>query len=289
MMRVVRNAVLAMMVLAATAAAHAQASALPSAAPNVSGDADVHGRQVLDQMVKALGGDAWRGRRNWKSTGNFGIFYKGKPNDVALKFEELHETDPNATRLVVITHFGGGIGELLGVPIGKDHRDIVELLTGGNGYEITYRGKLELPKDVVTEQLRQRAHSLDTVMGWLKEPGTGVFYDGTATVARRPAERVSITNAANDTVTLEIDASTHLPVSREFRYRDAVFKDIDVDREEYDNFQTRDGVVTPFTVTHYRNGDMVGQRFIADIHYNVALDAALFNPDVPLSGKPPKR
>ena len=58
-------------------------------------------------------------------------------------------------------------------------------------------------------------------MGWLKEPGTGVFYEGTSTVARRLAERVSITNAANDTVTLELDENTHLPVSREFRYRDA--------------------------------------------------------------------
>jgi hypothetical protein len=266
-----------------------QASAIPSAAPAVSADAETHGRQVLEQMVSALGGEAWRGRRNWRSTGNFGIFYKGQPNDAALKFEELHRIDPNATRLVVITHFGGGIGDLLGIPIGKDHRDIVELLAGENGYEITYRGKQELPKDIVTEQLRQRAHTLDAVMGWLKEPGTGVFYEGTATVARRPAERVSITTAANDTVTLEIDASTHLPVSREFRYRDAVFKDLDVDREEYDNYQLRDGVMTPFTVTRYRNGDMVGQRFIADIHYNVALDPALFNPEIPLSGKPPKR
>ena len=46
------------------------------------------------------------------------------------------------------------------------------------------------------------------------------------------------------------------------------FKDYDVDREEYDNYQVRDGVMTPFTVTRYKNGDMVGQRFIVDIRYN---------------------
>jgi hypothetical protein len=286
-MRVWRGAVLAMTMV--TGAAFGQASAIPSAQPEVSGDADAHGRQLLDQMVTALGGDAWRGRRNWKSDGNFGIFYKGQPNDVALKFEEFHQADPNATRFVVITHIGSNVGALLGIPVGKDHRDIVQLLTGGTAYEITYRGKNELPKDIVAEQLRQRAHSLDTVIGWLKEPGTGVFYEGPSMVARRPADRISITNAANDRVTLELDASTHLPVSREFRYRDPKFDDFDVDREEYDNYQTREGVLTPFTVTRYRNGDMVGQKFINDIHYNVALDASLFNPDVPLSGKPPKR
>jgi hypothetical protein len=267
----------------------AQASAIQSAAPVVSADADAHGRQILAQMVDALGGPAWRERRNWKSTGNFGNFYKGQPNDVALKFEEFHQTAPFATRFVVITHMGSNVGALLGLPVGKDHSDVVELLTPDDAYEVTYRGKKELPKDIVTEQLRQRAHSLDSVMGWLKQPGTGVFYEGMVSVARRPAERVSISNATNDTVTFEIDASTHLPVSREFRYRDAMFKDIDVDREEYDNYQLRDGVMTPFTVTRYKNGDMIGQRFIADIHYNLAIEPALFNPDVPLSGKPPKR
>jgi hypothetical protein len=292
-MKVWRNAVMAAMVFAvlpgAVVSAWAQASAIPSAQPNVSADADVHGRQVLDQMVTALGGDAWRGRHNWKSTGNFGIFYKGKPDEVALKFEELHQTEPFATRFTVITHMGSNIGELLGIPVGKDHRDVVELMTGGTSYEITYKGKRELPKDIVTEQLRQRDHSLDAVLGWLKQPGTGVFYEGTVSVARRLAERVSVSNAANDTVTFEIDVNTHLPVSREFRYRDAMFKDFDLDREEYDNYQLRDGVMTPFTVTRYKNGDMVAQRFIADIRYNQALDPKLFDADVPLSGKPPKR
>jgi hypothetical protein len=287
-MRVWRSAVLSAVLVGTGVSALGQASAIPSAAPAVSADTDTHGRQLLDQMVTALGGEAWRGRHNWKSDGNFGIFYKGKPNDVALKFEEFHQIEPNATRFVVITRMQRNLLALLGVPVGKDDRGIVELQTGGTTYEITYRGKEELSKDIVTEQLRQRAHTLDAVMGWLKEPGTGVFYEGTATVARRPAERVSITNAANDTVTFEIDASTHLPVSREFQYRDAVFKDIDIDREEYDNYQLRDGVMTPFTVTRYRNGDMVGQRFLVDIHYNVALDPNLFNPEVPLSGKPPK-
>jgi hypothetical protein len=288
-MRVWREAVLAAVLMATGVSALGQASAIPSAAPTASADTDTHGRRLLEQMVTALGGEAWRGRRNWKSDGNFGIFYKGKPNDVALKFEEFHQIEPNATRFVVITRMQRNLAALLGIPVGKDDRGIVELQTGDTTYEITYRGKDELPKNITTEQLRQRMHTLDAVMGWLKEPGTGVFYEGSATVARRPAERVSVTNAANDTVTFEIDASTHLPVSREFSYRDAVFKDIDVDREEYDNYQLRDGVMTPFTVTRYRNGDMIGQRFLVDIHYNVGLDPNLFNPDVPLSGKPPKK
>lgn len=288
-MRVWQGMVLSAVLAGAAANAVAQASAIQSAEPNVGANTDAHGRELLEKMVQAMGGDAWRGRRNWKSTGNFGIFYKGKPNDAALKFEELHQVEPYATRFLVITHMGSGLTALLGIPVGTDHKDIVQLLTSDNAYEITYRGKSELPKNIVTEQLRQRAHSLDAVLGWLKEPGTLISYEGSAIVARRLAERVSITNDKNDSVTIEVDANTHLPVSREFQYRDAEFKDLDLDREEYDNYQMRDGVMTPFTVTRYKNGDMVAQRFLADIRYNVAIDPALFNPDVPLSGKPPKK
>ncbi len=273
--------------------ARAQASAIPSASPDTGKNTAAYGQKVLDQMVQALGGDAWRNRRNWKANGNFGIFYKSKPNDVSPKFEEFHLLQPNVTRFVVVTHYGSGLADLLGAPIGvsagRDHPDIVQLHTPDDSYEITYKGKVELPKEMVSEQQRQRAHSLDVVMSWLKRPDTVVVYEGMGTVARRPAERVSIITADNDTVTLELDASTHLPVSREFRYRNTTYKDFDIDREEYDNYQLRDGVMTPFTITRYKNDDMVAQRFIVDMHYNVDLPPALFNPDIPLSGKPPKK
>ena len=216
-------------------------------------------------------------------------FYKGKPEDAALKFEEVHRVEPFGTRFVVVTHMGSIVGAMLGIPMGKDKRDIVQLQTPDGAFEITYRGKHDLPKDVVAELKRQRLHTIDAVMGWLKQPGTAVFYEGTATVARRPADRVTITNAANEAVTLELDGSTHLPVSREFRYRDAQFGDFDVDREEYDNYQMREGVMTPFTVTRYKNGDTVEQRFLEDLHYNVELAPALFDPEVPLTGKPSKK
>ena len=53
-MRVVRNAVLAMMVLTTAATAYAQASEVPSAnaGPSVSGDN--RGHKLLDLMVQAL-------------------------------------------------------------------------------------------------------------------------------------------------------------------------------------------------------------------------------------------
>ena len=132
-------------------------------------------------------------------------------------------------------------------------------------YEITYKGNRGFPRTLS----RSNAAAARAFSGFGHglagiSRGTGdVLRRHEFRVARRPAERVSVSTAANDTVTFEIDASTHLPVSREFRYRDAMFKDIDVDREEYDNYQLRDGVMTPFTVTRYKSGDMVGQQVLS--------------------------
>jgi hypothetical protein len=266
----------------------AQASAIPSA-QSAPVDEMQHGRQLLAEMVTALGGDAWLHRQNYDEVGNFGHFFHGVPNDIALKFEEFHEYDPAVTRQIVITHSANPILQLLGAPIGKDHRDVVEVFTGGQGYEITFKGKQPLPVDIVADFERNRTHTVDAVVDkWLEEPGVTVLYEGTEMVSRRPADKVTVLNARSDAITLLLDQTTHLPLVREYRYRDTQFGDFDTDREEYGNYQRRQGIMTAFDVSRSKNGELVSQRFLLSIRYNAPLDAKLFDPDAPLATKQPK-
>jgi len=80
-------------------------------------------------------------------------------------------------------------------------------------------------------------------------------------------------------VTIELDAATHLPVRRTFKWRNEQFKDLDEDSETYDDYHTVQGLPTAYNVTRYRNGDMVNQRFLTKVIYNQTLPADLFNPD----------
>jgi hypothetical protein len=41
------------------------------------GDEAGHGRQLLDEMVRALGGEAWVNRQTWIVEGRVARFYKG--------------------------------------------------------------------------------------------------------------------------------------------------------------------------------------------------------------------
>ncbi len=257
--------------------ARAQASDLQSAnaGTTVTGD---KGRKLLALMVQALGGDAWINRRDWVIEGHGASFYKGAPNPYVSTWEEFHREAPFGDRIELISK--------IGVFIPTTKRDVVQVWTPDNGYEVTYRGKKELPKDIVEDFQRRRAHSVEAVVTqWLKEPGVEVVYGGTTTVDRQLADKVTVLSAKNDAVTLELDQTTHLPLSRTFEFRNETYKDHDVDVETYGNYHTMDGLMTALTITRYRNGDMVNQRFYTKVTSNKSLAPVLFDPDKALVKK----
>lgn len=263
--------------------AWAQASALPSAAPASStADADQHGRQLLDQMVTALGGPAWLRRQTASTLGRSAAFFRSQPTGATVNFAEYFQFPAQGRPASERVEFISPKGMIM--PGTK--RDVVQVWTADSGYELTYKGKSALPKDQVTDYLRRRAHSVEAIVTiWLGAPGVQVLYEGPVISGRRAADQVTILSGNNDAVTLELDSSTHLPLARIFRWRNDQFKDFDSDREEYDEYQVYDGIETPLTITRYRNGDLVNQRFFSKITYNVTLPPGTFDPDAPLKQK----
>ena len=258
--------------------AHAQASAIPSAQSAPEAQGENRGRRLLEQMVDALGGDAWLNRTDWISYGKGATFYKSQPNPYVSEFEEYTRAQPFGVRVIIVSK--------LGVFIPTTKRDVAVIWTPDDGYEVTFRGKKELPKDEVEDYQRRRRHTLDVVVkDWLKQPGVMVTYEGTGLVGRRLADKVSVLTASNDEVTIALDESNHRPLSRTFQWRDATYKDYDTDEEQYDNYQPVQGIMTPLTITRLHNGDTVSQRYLTKVVYNIKLSSDLFDPDRPLEKK----
>ena len=164
--------------------------------------------------------------------------------------------------------------------------DVVQIWKDGHGYEITYKGATDLPKDQVEEFYRRRAHSIEEVVrSWINAPGVMIVAEGTSLVERHLADKVTVLSANNDAVTLELDVTTHLPVRRTFQWRNPQFKDFDEYVEEYDDYHTIQGLPTAMTVTSYKNGDMVGQRYLTKVAYNGPADPSLFDPAIALKKK----
>ena len=112
-----------------------------------------------------------------------------------------------------------------------------------------------------------------------------IVAEGTSMVGRRLADKVTVLTANNDAVTLELDVNSHLPMRRTFQWRNPQFKDFDEYVEEYDDYQTIQNLPTAITVTSYKNGDMVGQRYLTKVTYNVPADPSLFDPAAVLKKK----
>src|SRR5580704_15752667 len=276
--------VIAFTTLTAAPSLHAQARDIPSAAPQkVAGETtDQRGRKLLDQMLEALGGEAWLHRRNVRELGHLARFFRGAPTGLVIDFTTTRQfadgDRPDAQRIGFITDKS--------IIFPGKKIDIVQIWSNNTGHEVTYKGNATLPKDQVEDYYRRQDHSIESIFRvWLKAPGVMVVDGGSTMVERRLTERVTILSDNNDAVTVDIDAETHLPRRRTFETRNPKFKDIDEDAEEYDDYHTIQGLPTPFTLTRYHNGDMASQTFFSKVEYDVDLTPDTFNPDVLLQKK----
>jgi len=275
-------ALLVVFVVMATSSAQAQASAMPSAQSGADLSPVEHGRKLLDQMVAALGGDAWLNRTVWVEYGQTAHFYKGQPDPFVVGFEDYRRASHYAERVVPVVHVS--TLAILGLP-GRDHRDTATVWNVQGGWELTFKGKIEVPRDEEKEYQLVRSHSLETVVkDWLKRPDVTITYDGTTMVGRKLGETVTV-SVDGDSVALALDESNHLPLSLTFKYRNETYKDFDTETVEYDNYQPNTGILTPMAVTRFKNGDMVSQRFLTKVEYKTTLPADLFDPDAPLKQK----
>lgn len=160
------------------------------------------------------------------------------------------------------------------------HRDVVQFYVGRVGWEVTYRGKKPLPQDQVDDFLRRRDHSIETaVKVWLNDPRTILVYEGQRLAERHLADQVTLISAENESVTIQMDTQTHLPLRRTFEWRDPLYKDKNLDAEEYDDYHTFDGFPTAFTITRFKNDDMTAQRFLVHASYNQPLADDFFSAD----------
>ena len=262
--------------LARAQSAQEMQSARPKGIPGET--QEMQGQRLMAEMLKALGGDAWLNRGTVYTEGSVAAFFRGQPTGSVVRFVDYKKLAaggaPELDRMEYLT--------IRGMIMPGMKKDVAHVWTADNGYELTYKGRTELPKPQVEDYLRRRAHTIDEVVKVLaKSPGAIVIGEGTGMRDRIPIDKVTVLTASNDSVTLELSQETHLPVERSFEWRNEQFKDHDEDEEVYGDWRMIQGVATPMNMTRYKDGDMVSQTFYTKIEYGTPMDAGLFDPDKP--------
>ena len=259
----------------------ALAQGVPSANFAPAGDAprvrayasSTKARELIDQMIAALGGQAWLTYRTLSQQGRSYTFYHGKPTSGGTLFWRFYEYPDKERRELT------------------KQRDVVYIYNGGKGYERTYKGTAADEEKAVQEIARRNRHSLEAVVReWLNDPNTMLFYDGQAVADQQLVDVVTLLNKENDQVSIGIDVHTHLPINRRYSWRDPDKYKVE-DETIYANYRKVQGIQTPFTVTTTRDGEMTGQLFLSRAEYNAAFapgffDAAVtYNPETYRPGK----
>jgi len=217
---------------------------------------------VVEQAIQALGGPAYLNIRDREQQGRGYSFHHGRPTSNGILFWSFSEF-PDKER----------------VELTKD-RDVAELYVGNKGYEITYKGAHPMEEKDLVDYLRRRQYSLDTILRtWVKDPGVIFLYEGNALAAEHSTLEVTLINSKNESVTLYFDADTHLPIKKTFEWRDPVDRQKNLEEEVYGNYRQVSGVMAPYNVTRYFNGDMAGARYMFSVTINQGLDQAMFDPN----------
>ena len=216
-------------------------------------------RALLDQMIQALGGAAYMNLQDMSQDGRTYSFYHGNPTGAGAVYWRFWKW-PDKDRIEL-----------------TKQRDWVIITNGDSGYEVTYKGAAPQDKDQLQDYLRRRQYSLEWVLRkWLKEPGIALFYDGPTVAERKQAEQVTIMNARNESVSIAMDTTTHLPLQKTFTWRDPTDRQKNEEYEVYDNYKLIQGIMTPLSISRGRNGDMMNQRFINTVKYNQNLPDSMF-------------
>jgi hypothetical protein len=226
-------------------------------------------KQIIDQAIQAMGGQAYLTITDSKLEGRAYSFHHGEPNSLGTVFWRFRKF-PDKDRVEL-----------------TKKRDIIQIYSGDKGYEITYKGVRDLElKDQLEPYLRRRHYSLDIVLRqWLHQPGVALFYEGQKVAAQKETEQVTIMNNKNEAVTLNVDINTHLPVKKSFSWRDPADKERNVEDEIFDNYRPVQNIMTPFDTTRVFNGEMAAQTFLTNASYNQGLSDTLFDPQAANSSK----
>jgi hypothetical protein len=217
-------------------------------------------RSLVDQAIEALGGQAYLNIKDISQEGRAYTFHHGESTSAGILFWRFYKF-PDKDRIEV-----------------TKQRDVMYVYNGDTGFEVTYKGARSMDLKDLSNYLRRRHYALDQVLrNWINAPKTALFYEGNANAADKPAEQVSVLNANNEGVTIYFDINTHLPLKKTFSWRDPADKQRNIEEEVYDNYRPVQGVMTPYRVTGYYNGDMSSQRFLNSITFNKGLSDSMFD------------
>jgi hypothetical protein len=233
--------------------------------------AQERGKRVVEEALKALGGDAYLHMQDRVETGRAYSFYRGQLSGLSIAHiytQYLQPAQPPVPGKLLVRERE---------TFGKQEEDVF-LFHEDKGWEITFRGAVALDDE---RAARWKDTMLRNVLYILRarmhEPGLSFYSQGRDFWENRPVEVVEITDADNLMVTVYFDSSTRLPVRQVYKRRNKEYNDFDTEVTLFAKYRDVGGSVQwPFDVRRDRNGEKFFEMYSDSVEINKDLKDSQF-------------
>lgn len=216
-------------------------------------------REILQQTIQALGGQAYLNVRDVSCTGRYGQFgHSGDLEGYEKFFEFTMLPDKDRTE-----H--------------SKKRNIIEVYNGDKGWIMDRGGVQDAPADALKDFQDNTKKDIDYILrSRLSEPGMIFRYAGPDIVDLKESDWVELVDSEGRTIRIAIDRATHFPIRKVIVTRDPTTRLRSEEVDYYSEYFPVNGVQTPLKYTHERNGQKIFQVFFEECKFNTGLSDSLF-------------
>jgi hypothetical protein len=216
-------------------------------------------KQVLQQAITALGGDAYLNVQDVSCTGRMTSF--DHSGDLSGLEDFISYTKPpDKTRQE-----------------NTPKRNIINVFNGDKGWELDRGGVTEAPPTDMAQFQQSVQNNIDNILRHrIHEPGMIFRYAGSDIVDMQAADWVELVDNDNNTIRIAFSRATHLPTRKVLQTINQRTQIKSEEIEYYSNFHPIQGIQMPFQTTRDRNGLKVYQAFYDKCDYNTGVADSLF-------------
>ena len=236
-------------------------------------------KQVLQQTIAALGGQAYLDVRETDCEGRIAQF--GSNGDL-MGYTPFHDLWllPDKNRTEYITK---GQNTIAGFLMGADGLSIthggvlITVFSGEEGWMLDKGGVTNQPDDLVKTFAEQVKTGMNNMLRLrLNEHGVEYNYAGPDLIDMKEADWIEFTDSDHRSMRLAADKNTHLPLRWVVETRDPETRERTDNTIAYTQYISMDGVKTPLNLVRSHNGRNVSQTFLASCKYNSSLAPDIF-------------
>ena len=239
----------------------------------------VKAKQVLQQVIAALGGQAYLNVRDTQCNGRAAQFGTAGTLTGFTLFRDLWLL-PDKNR---VEYLSKGEHTIAGFLMGSDELlithggAIITIYSSEGGWTLDKSGVADEPEDVIKNFNDQLKSGMNTMLRKrMNEPGVEVQYGGTDLIDLKEAEWIVFTDSEHREMRLGIDKFTHLPLRWVVTTRNPETRVNTVVSTSYTQYMALDGVKTPLSIEMSRDDRKMTQTFLTECKYNSDIAPELF-------------